>query len=417
MDNINELSPLRAPDKAVFLKRRIAIAVVFVLLLVGVFWGATKAVRYYQIKAKYDKIRMVEGKLKPGQVLFDALLESEVSREAANELIAVIDPILDMRKLRAQDEFRIYLNENDQVVKFIYEKSPIDQYFVVLDEYGKFHAFKPTIFLDKEVIAKEFEIKSSLFAAMLKEKEEDALVFKFVDVFAWDIDFFTYPRVGDKIKIYFEKYYLPVAKSNEKRDFVKYGRVLAAQYKGRETFNAIYFTPKNNQIGYYNLAGKPVEKMFLKSPLKFTGRITSLFGWRKDPFTSGHGRHRGVDFAAYYGAPIVATSGGIVSFAGWRGGYGRLVNVRHSNGYLTYYGHCSRLLVRPGQKVSQGQVIAKVGSTGRSTGPHVHYEIRSRGVAFNPLRFNQPKRKPLKGRDLTDFKNYSKKIWKNIEKI
>jgi len=245
---------------------------------------------------------------------------------------------------------------------------------------------------------------------MLKEGEKDALVFKFVDVFAWDIDFYSYPRVGDKIKIYFEKYY-------KDGKFVKYGRILAAQYDGRDTFNAVYFKPKNNYAGYYALDGKPAEKMFLKSPLKFTGRITSYFGWRRDPYTSRHSRHRGVDFAAYYGAPIVATSDGTISFAGWNGPYGKLLIVRHANGYSTYYGHCSKLLVGPGQKVRQGQVIAKVGSTGRSTGPHCHYEIRSRNQAFNPLRFNQPKRKALAGQDLANFKSYLKNIWQNIEEL
>ena len=156
--------------------------------------------------------------------------------------------------------------------------------------------------------------------------------------------------------------------------------------------------------------------MFLKSPLKFTGRITSYFGYRRDPFTSRHSGHSGVDFAAYYGAPIVAASNGTVTFTGWQGAYGRLVIVRHSNGYYTRYGHCSKILVRRGQAVSQGQTIALVGSTGRSTGPHVHYEIRQNQRAFNPLRFNQPKRKPLKGNDLKDFKAYSKKIWEHIIK-
>jgi hypothetical protein len=396
--------------KAVFIRRRIILAIVFLLLALGVVYGVRKTVSLIQKRIEYSRVKVVEGRLATGQVLFDSLLENGVSREAANNIIASIGKVLDLTSLQVRDEYRVYYDHNNKIIKFIYEKSPIDQYFVVIDENGKFHSFKPTIYLDKETIAKEFVIKSSLFEAMLKEGEKDALVFKFVDVFAWDIDFYTYPRVGDKIKIYFEKYY-------KDGKFVKYGKILAAQYEGRDTFNAVYFNPKNNYAGYYTLEGKPAEKMFLKTPLKFTGRITSYFGWRKDPFTSSHSRHRGVDFAAYYGAPIVATSDGIVSFSGWKGAYGRLVNVRHSNGYVTYYGHCSKILVRPGQKVRQGQIIAKVGSTGRSTGPHCHYEIRLRNQAFNPLRFNQPKRKALAGKDLANFKTYSKKIWKNIEEL
>lgn len=394
--------------KAVYIRRRIALLVIFLLLVWGAVAGIRKAVSWYQNYLKFSKIRMIEGHLNPGEVLFDALLEKGVSREAANEVIGAIAKVLDLRSLQVRDIYRIYLNENDRVEKFIYEKSPVDQYFVVRGEYGQLHAFKPAIFLKKEILTKEITIESSLFEAMLKAGETDSLVFSFVDIFAWDIDFYSYPRVGDRIKIYFEKYY-------KKKEFVKYGRILAAQYRGRDTFDAVYFEPKDNRAGYYGLDGKPTEKMFLKTPLKFTGRITSYFGWRRDPFTHRHGSHRGVDFAAYYGAPIVATSDGWITYTGWNGPYGRLVIVRHSNGYSTYYGHCSRILVKGGQKIRQGQTIASVGSTGRSTGPHCHYEIRLRGAALNPLQFNQPKRNPLKGKDLEEFKVYSKKVWKNIE--
>ncbi len=241
--------------------------------------------------------------------------------------------------------------------------------------------------------------------AINNQDEEDSLVFSIVDIFAWDVDFNLDPRVGDVIKIYYEKYYLP------KGRFVKYGRILAAQYKGTKTYKAVYSSP---QKGYFSMDGNPVAKMFLKSPLKFTGRITSYFGGRRDPFTSRHGSHRGVDFAAYYGAPIVATSKGSVTFAGWRGAYGRMVEVRHTNGYKTRYGHCTKIYVRPGQRVSQGEVIAGVGSTGRSTGPHCHYEVRINNAVLNPLRFNQPKKKALKGDELNRFKRHARKIWEKM---
>jgi murein DD-endopeptidase MepM/ murein hydrolase activator NlpD len=401
-------------DRSVYIKRRIVLAIIAILLVGGLVWGIVSVARFgirrYQNYLKYSKITRTEGQIKSGQVLFTSLLEQGISREAASEIVGAIGKVLDLTKLRVSDKYTIYRDDQDQIVKFIYEKSPVELFFVVRDEESqKLNAFIPSVFLKKVLAAKEFTIETSLFDAVRKQKEKDTLLFEIVDIFAWDIDFFLYPRAGDTIKVYFEKYF------DEGKRFVRYGRILAAQYKGRETFDGVYFEPKNNQNGYYTLEGKPCEKMFLKSPLKFTGRITSYFGSRRDPFTSRHGRHRGVDFAAYYGAPIVATAGGIVSYAGWRGAYGRLVNIRHSNGYTTYYGHCSRILVRPGKKVAQGEVIASVGSTGRSTGPHVHYEIRSRGANLNPLRFNQPKRKPLKGKDLEAFKVYSKNIWKNIE--
>ena len=397
--------------EAVYIRRRIILAVILLALLwligLGIGAGVRKALRWNENRIRFSKIRMLQGRLQPGQVLFDAIVEMDISREAAAEIVSAVGKILDLRSLQVRDEFSLFLNEDGRIEKLIYERSPIDQYFVVRGEFGELHAFRPAIFLKKETITKEITIESSLFEAMLKAGEKDSLVFDFVDIFAWDIDFYTYPRVGDRIKIYVEKYF-------KDGEFVKYGRILAAQYIGRQTFDAVYFEPRNNQPGYYGLDGKPTEKFFLKTPLKFTGRITSYFGWRRDPFTHRHGRHRGVDFASYYGAPIVATSDGIVAFTGWNGPYGRMVRVRHANGYDTYYGHCSKILAANGQKVRQGQTIATVGSTGRSTGPHCHYEIRLRGANLNPLKFNQPKKKPLKGKDLENFKAYSKKVWRNI---
>ncbi|MBN3033928.1 MAG: peptidoglycan DD-metalloendopeptidase family protein [Candidatus Saganbacteria bacterium] len=395
---------------AVYLRRRLALLLALAILIGGVTVGARRAVNSFHNRARWSNITVVKGQLGSGEVLYDSLLADGISREAANEAVLAIARVLDLTRLRTSDRYRIYLDKERRIVKFVYERAPADLYFAVRDAGGKLRSFKPAIYLKKELLAKEFTITSSLFAAILKAQEEEELVFDIVDIFAWDIDFYTYPRVGDKIKLYYEKQFY-------KGKFARYGRVLAAEYDGRDKFRAVYFAPGRDRRGYYDLEGRPTEKMFLKTPLKFTGRITSYFGRRRDPFTHRHGHHTGVDFASYYGAPIVATADGLVTFAGWRGAYGRLLIVRHNNGYATYYGHCSRLLARPGQKVGQGQTIALVGSSGRSTGPHCHYEIRIRAAATNPLAFNRPKRLPLKGKELAAFKSYAANVWKNIEKM
>jgi len=379
-------------------------------LLLSLIFGVRLTTKKIQTWQKHSALTEISGYLKAGQVLFDSLLERGVSREAANELVAVVAKVLDLTKLKVNDNYTIYIDTQGEIQKFIYSKSAIDQYFVIRDEQGNLSAFVPAIYPERREIVKEFTIKSSLFGAMKEPGEEDALVFLFVDIFAWDIDFFTYPRVGDKIKIYFEKYY-------HNGEFVEYGRILAAEYDGREKFQAVYFEPDGKRGAYYHLDGSPAAKMFLKSPLKFTGRITSLFGSRVDPITSQHGTHRGVDFASYYGAPIVATAGGVVERAGWGGAYGNLIILRHANGYSTSYGHCSKLLARRGQRISQGEIIAKVGSTGHSTGPHCHYEVRLNSVASNPLRFKQPTVNPLKGKELAAFKRLSQEVWPKLGKI
>lgn len=404
------------PNHSIYIRRRIFLSVILLLIIFLLFYSVKIGIRKFINPLKQNNITIIEGQLKPGQVLFTSMLENGITNEAANSIITSLQGMLDLTSLKVSDQCRLYIDENKKVVKFIYEKTPIEKYFSVLDESGKFNAFKPEIFIKKQTLTKEFTIKSSLFQAMLDGGEQDALVFDLVDIFAWDIDFNSYPRVGDKIKIYFEKYYLQ-DKNGKAGEFAKYGKIIAAQYAGRDSFDAVYYKPHKDSAGYFNLSGKPVEKFFLKSPLKFTGRITSLFGGRRDPFTSRHSHHSGVDFASYYGAPIVATAGGTVTFTGWKGAYGKLVILRHSNGYITYYGHCSNFRVSRGQGVNQGQVIASVGSTGRSTGPHCHYEIRLNNQAFNPLKFNQVKKKPLSGEDLAQFQQHSKEVWQNISSL
>ncbi|MFC1496263.1 M23 family metallopeptidase [Candidatus Margulisiibacteriota bacterium] len=399
-----------------YLIRRIIVLVLFCFLMFALFVGIRSGIlfakeRFFKKPKKLPEYKLVEGKLNDGEDLHTALIRNKVDHQAANEIILSLDKLLDFRKLHSGDVFRIYKNKINRIDKFIYEKSAVDQYFLVRDESIKFNAFKPAIYLDKKKIVKEFTISTSLFDAMKRAGEKDALLLNYVDIFAWDIDFNLYPRKGDKIKIFFEKEF-------KDDDFVRYGRILAAQYIGRDKFSAIYFdAPDKKKKGYYNPLGEPMAKMFLKSPLKFTGRITSYFGRRRDPITFRPGRHNGVDFASYYGAPVISTSDGTVTFTGWRGVYGKLVIVKHGNGFETRYGHCSKLLTKRGAKVRQGQIIATVGSTGRSTGPHCHYEVHVNNRLANPLMFSQPKKDPLSGADLKLFQSQTRSLWSNFAKL
>ncbi len=118
---------------------------------------------------------------------------------------------------------------------------------------------------------------------------------------------------------------------------------------------------------------------------------SSSYGWRRDPFTKRRAFHSGLDFTASSGTPIYAAGDGVVTFSKWTRGYGRLVKVDHGSGLETRYAHASKLLVKSGERVTKGQVIAKVGSTGRSTGPHLHYEIRLNGVALDPRKYLKKK--------------------------
>ncbi len=177
--------------------------------------------------------------------------------------------------------------------------------------------------------------------------------------------------------------------------FVGYGDILAAVYTGEKRSIKAFLFKNGTQKGYYDENGQPLEKMFLRTPVKF-GKLTSSFSIRRfHPVSKKYKRHTGIDYGARPGTPIFATAGGRVVFAGWQTGYGKLVIIKHPNGYRTYYGHCSRLDVKKGTRVKQGQTIARVGKTGIATGPHVHYEVRIKGVPINPNKVKKTRGTPL----------------------
>jgi murein DD-endopeptidase MepM/ murein hydrolase activator NlpD len=319
---------------------------------------------------------VIDGKI-GRQPVYTELVSRGVAPSEVLSLARSFKGIFDFRNARPKDEYQVCLSPQKKLQKLIYTTGLTNQYVAVRTDNGTFHTYREEISLEKETVAKTFTIESSLYLAVTGQGETSHLVAAFTDIFSWDIDFYLSPRKGDKIRVLFEKYY-------HKGEFVKYGKILAAQYIGSsQTFSAFYFE-NGHQTGYYDENGVPLRKMFMRIPVKFGLRTSSFSIRRFHPISKKYKRHTGIDYGAALGTPIHATAGGTVEFAGWRGGYGKLVILRHPNGYKTYYGHCSRLLVKKGAHVEQGQAIAKVGQTGQATGPHVHYETRVNGKAVNP---------------------------------
>ncbi len=306
--------------------------------------------------------------------------------------------LFDFRKSRPKDEYQLCLTPQKKLQKLTYKSGLTDQYVAIRTDDGGFRAFRREISLEKETVAKVVTIESSLYQAVTAQGENGGLVAAFVDIFAWDIDFYLYPRKGDTIRVLYETYSLD-------GQFIKYGNILAAQYIGNSrTFSAFYFEDQRTS-GYYDENGVPLRKMFLRVPVKF-GMCTSSYSVRRfHPISKKYKRHTGIDYGAPHGTPIFATASGTIEFAGWQGGYGKLVVIRHPNGYKTYYGHCSRLLVKKGSFVEQGQTIARVGRTGRATGPHVHYEVRIGGKPVNPDSLKSTKGSPLPSDQRVEFEN------------
>ena len=322
------------------------------------------------------------------QPIYNVLVGWGVAPSEVLSLTRSFKGIFDFRKARPKDEYQVFLTSQKKLQKLTYKTDSTNQYVAVRTGDDAFHTYRRQIALEKETVVRTFTIESSLYQAVTAQGERSGLVAAVADIFSWDIDFYLYPRKGDTIRVLFEKYSL-------NRKFIKYGKIIAAQYTGSSSkFTAFYFDD-GRQAGYYDENGVPLRKMFRRAPVKFGMRTSSYSTRRFHPISKKYKRHTGIDYGAAHGTPIFATAGGTVEFAGWRGGYGKMVVIRHPNGYRTYYGHCSRLLVKKGAYVKQGQTIARVGRTGQATGPHVHYEVRVNGKPINPNKIKSTKGNPL----------------------
>ncbi|MCD4741229.1 MAG: M23 family metallopeptidase [Desulfobacteraceae bacterium] len=351
---------------------------------------------------------IIEKGLIKNKPFYCELRDHQISSAEILKLSGDFKKVFDFRRSRKGDEYTLFFSSSRQLQKIVYKRDFLTQYVAKKNDNHGFDVIKSKIVLDKQVAVKEFILRDSLFQAILAGGEKQSLAFEYAEIFSWDIDFFLFPRKGDRIQIEFEK----LSKDGK---FVKYGKIIAARYIARgKTFSAFLFNDGKYE-NYYDEKGRPVKKMFLRVPIK-SGKITSSFSFRRfHPVLKKYRRHTGIDYGSRTGTPIFATANGKVRFSGWVGGYGKLVIVVHPNGYETYYGHCSKLLVKPGKFVSQGEVIAKVGSTGHATGPHVHYEVRINRKAVNPNTLKSSPGRPLAERFLPEYRTLVSKRLDSFE--
>lgn len=229
------------------------------------------------------------------------------------------------------------------------------------------------------------KIASSLYETMVERGYDERLAIALAEVFAWQVDFAVDVRVDDTFSVLYEQRY---------RDgkYTMPGNILKATFTNAgQTYLAYHFASSTTE-GYFDADGNSLLRMFLKSPLAYRYISSGYSGARRDPITKKIGAHYAIDYAASAGTPVVTVGDGTVAQAGWNNGYGISVTVRHNETYMTRYGHFSRLAkgMKPGAKVLQNQVIGYVGSTGYSTGPHLHYEMFKRGAKVNPFTVDIP---------------------------
>lgn len=339
-------------------------------------------------------LRVLQGRIARRDTLGSALRDT-VSPTVVHALVEAARPVHDLARISVGHPFGVTIGSDGLLAAFTYGIDEIRTLRVVRRD-GSYEA---------DLLTKEYEVRpeavrgliqSSLFAAVDQAGEDDQLALDLAEIFAWDIDFNTELQKGDSFRVSVEKLYLD-------GHFSRYGRILAAEMvRGDRTLRAIRFEGESAS-GYYNPQGVPLRKAFLRSPLRFT-RISSGFTRsRFHPILKKSRPHLGIDYAAPVGTPVRASGDGVVSAAGWSGGYGKIVRLRHPNGYETLYGHLSRIDVKRGQRVSQEMIIGAVGTTGLSTGPHLDYRMLKDGAYINPLKLQSPPAEPVPAAERTAF--------------
>ncbi len=249
----------------------------------------------------------------------------------------------------------------------------------------------------KEVVVKN-SIKNNLYASAMESKIEPNIIIEFARIFGFEVDFQRDIRKGDWFEIYYEKF---EDDNGKVRDTGKI--IYASMFVNREEINLYNFKDKGEEE-YYDIKGKSITKSLMKTPIN-GARLSSSFGMRKHPILGYNKMHRGTDFAAPSGTPIMASGSGTVTRARWCGGGGNCVKIKHNSTYETIYAHMKAFAkgIKEGRKVRQGQIIGYVGSTGMSTGPHLHYEVIVNGKKVNSQRLKLPSGKILKGSARENF--------------
>ncbi len=342
----------------------------------------------------------------PRATLATLLRDLQLRPEVAQLVLEKTRQVFDARRLHAGNAYEMVRTIDGFVRHFQYEID-LDKYLRVAATPGEEATTVKAEVLpykkEHRLLSLEGDISSaapSLFAAMEEIGETPDLSIALADVFSGEIDFNTDLQPGDSFRLAVDRVY-------REGQAVSYGPIVAAEFAnaGRR-LRAVLFTPPGGKPGYYDEQGRSLRRFFLASPLKFTLHITSKFSRsRFHPILKIYRPHLGVDYGAPIGAPVIAVANGVVVAAGWGGGGGRVVHLRHASGYDTYYMHLSSIAVRTGQRVSQGQLIGRVGTSGMSTGPHLDYRISKGGAFVNPQLVNRslPPGEPIPAAAMAQF--------------
>jgi murein DD-endopeptidase MepM/ murein hydrolase activator NlpD len=358
-------------------------------------------------------------KLAKGQTLIDALTDRGVGRDAAQALVAAIEPVFPSTMMKQGTDFELTLDrqldfygrEVTFPVQLSFKPGPNETIDVQADEDGRFvasiegaRAGSKSKYAQYNHFRTRSQVGSSLYGTAKDNKIPDYIISELTRVFAYDVDFQRQVKASDTFEVFYGN---PLTGSSSKRKVLHFAQ-LTLDGKTKTLYR---YTTADGQTDYFDEQGRSAQKSLLKTPVS-GARLTSGFGMRRHPLLGYSKMHTGVDFGVPHGTPIRAAGSGTVQIAGRHGAYGITVEIKHTKSYETLYAHMSKLAagIRAGSKVNQGQIIGYVGSTGRSTGPHLHYEVRVNDRPVNPTRVKAAGGKQLSGKELKKFAQSKQRI-------
>ena len=410
------------------LKKNLKIFVLFSLII-----SATFFISYFNYKKKIDnktyisfidniyfkktlksvinnlepKFKRVKHKIQSGETFDKVLNNYYVDKKEIIKIKNSLSKSVNLNKLNTKQIIQFTLDKTtNKIVNFSYQISNVEK--IILERNKENDTFNEKILsikLNKEIVYTENIILQSLYQAAIDEKIPANTIIDFASIYGFQVDFQRDIRKQDKFQIMYEIFL------NEKNEIVETGEILFANLKLSGQDNSLYYFDNNENEGHYDKNGKSVKKALMKTPIN-GARLSSPFGMRKHPIDGFNKMHRGTDFAAPMGTPIMASGDGVIKKAGWCGGGGNCVKIKHNSTYQTVYAHMSKFArgIKPGVRVKQGQTIGYVGSTGKSTGPHLHYEVIVNGKKVNSQKLKLPSGKVLKGKERKLFETNKIKL-------
>ncbi len=353
------------------------------------------------------KFKTVVHKIEEGET-FDKILETyAIKEEEISNIKNNLSKKINLNRLKTNQKIQFTVDQsNNHLKEFIFQISNTEK--IYLTKIGEKDEFNQKIILTKlrkEIVYRENIILNSLYKSATQKKIPINTIIEFARIYGFEVDFQRDIRKRDTFQIMYEVF------KDDNKKIVETGEILFANLKLSGKDKSLYFFDYNQSKGHYDKSGKSSQKALMKTPIN-GARLSSPFGMRKHPIDGFNKMHRGTDFAAPTGTPIMASGNGIVKKAGWCGGGGNCVVIKHNSTYQTVYAHMSKFAfgIRSGVRVKQGQTIGYVGSTGKSTGPHLHYEVIMNGKKINSQKLKLPSGKVLKGKERELFETSKIKL-------